>query len=233
MNIGVILAGGTGTRMNDNCPKQYMKIKNRPIISYTMSKFGESYAVDCVVIVADESWYSFIEKWIPEDLNGKPYYFARPGKTRQHSIYNAINVAAQFAEYNDILIIHDAARPMVDTETITKCVDEARSFGGAMPVIPVKDTVYMSKDGEQIDGLLNRKELYAGQAPEAFVFGRFLEIHEEAADEEIANCRGTSEIAYKHGMLVKIFEGRVENFKITDKNDFERFKQIVEGGQFK
>ena len=108
-------------------------------------------------------------------------------------------------------------------------IETTKSFDGVMPVIPVKDTIYLSKGGEQIDGLLNRDELFAGQAPEAFNLKRYLEINRGLSKEELASVRGSSEIAYKNGFSIGLIAGDEDNFKITTPNDLERFKLIVGG----
>jgi 2-C-methyl-D-erythritol 4-phosphate cytidylyltransferase len=95
-----------------------------------------------------------------------------------------------------------------------------------MPVIPVKDTIYMSKDGKHIHGLLNRDELFAGQAPESFRFHKYLAIHEKLTDREIGKIRGSSEIACQYGMEIALVEGSEENFKITTMEDLHRLVEI-------
>ena len=98
-----------------------------------------------------------------------------------------------------------------------------------MPVISVKDTIYQSKDGKSIDHLLKRSELFAGQAPESFDFRKYLDIHNSVSDDEIAATAGSSEIAYRHGMKVRLVEGSERNFKITTIEDLETFETIVKG----
>lgn len=98
-----------------------------------------------------------------------------------------------------------------------------------MPVLPMKDTIYQSSDGTKIDHLLERSTLFAGQAPEAFRLHPYAKINREASKEELSLTRGTSEIAYRHGMDVAMIPGDERNFKITTRSDLERFCTIVEG----
>ena len=98
-----------------------------------------------------------------------------------------------------------------------------------MPVISVKDTVYQSKDGKKIGQLLKRSELFAGQAPESFKFRKYLDIHNEVSDEEIASTAGSSEIAYRHGMEISMVKGSERNLKITTIEDLETFESILKG----
>ena len=113
---------------------------------------------------------------------------------------------------------------------ISDCITGAAEYDGAMPVITVKDTVYQSADGAKIDCLLKRSELFAGQAPESFKFQRYYQIHNEVSDEEIGATAGSSEIAYRHGMEIRMVKGSERNLKITTIEDLETFETILKGG---
>lgn len=229
MNIGLILAGGVGTRMGADRPKQYLLAGGRPIIAYALRIFEKHTEIDRIVLVADEAWRDYIGEWILKENITKPVNYANPGKTRQHSIYNGLKCCADFAAEEDIVIVHDAARPLVSDKIISDCIAGAKEKGGAMPVIPVKDTVYRSADGNTITNLLTRSEIFAGQAPEAFRFGPYYEVHNSVTDDEIAKTVGSSEIAFRHGIEIKLVEGSERNFKITGREDLERFEQILSG----
>lgn len=226
MNIAIILAGGVGSRMKAiDRPKQYIEVKGRPVISYPLKTFQEHEGIDGIYIVADESWQDYISGWLEKEHISKFMGFAPAGKSRQHSIYNGLIACEKIMKQEkDIVILHDAARPFVTKEIIDQCILGATELDGAMPVITVKDTVYRSTDGKSIASLLERSELFAGQAPESFRYGKYRKIHEEASDEEIMNTRGSSEIAYKHGMEIRLFEGAERNFKITTMEDLTNFE---------
>lgn len=227
MNIGLILAGGVGTRMGADRPKQYLLAGGRPIIAYALRIFEKHPEIDRIVLVADKAWRDYIDEWLLKEKITKPVDYANPGATRQHSIYNGLKCCADFAKETDIVIVHDAARPLVSDKIISDCIAGAKEKGGAMPVIPVKDTVYRSADGSTITNLLTRSEIFAGQAPEAFRFGSYYEVHNSVTEEEIARTMGSSEIAFRHGIEIKLVEGSERNFKITGREDLERFEQIL------
>lgn len=227
MNYGILLAGGVGTRMGADRPKQYLLAGEKPIIAYALKIFEKHEDIDRIVLVADEAWRDYIREWIEKEEIRKPLDFADPGETRQHSIYNALKCCAAYAKEDDIVIVHDAARPLVSDQIIRDCIDGAKGKGGSMPVIPVKDTVYRSEDGKTITSLLTRSEIFAGQAPEAFRFGKYYEIHNMVSDEEIRTTAGSSEIAYRHGTDICLVQGSERNFKITGREDLERFEQIL------
>ena len=200
MNTAIILAGGVGSRMGLDCPKQFLMVQEKPIISYCFDIFQKHCEIDKMVVVVSEQWQPFVEEYASKYGVSKICGYAPAGESRQHSIYNGLKCIAANCPDTDIVIVHDAARPLTSDEIISACVQGATEYDGAMPVISVKDTVYQSRDGQSIDCLLKRSELFAGQAPESFKFKRYYEIHNEVTDEEIASTAGSSEIAYRHGM---------------------------------
>lgn len=229
MNIAIILAGGTGTRLGGNIPKQYIEVMGKPIISYCLEKFEKHRLIDNIVIVASEMWQDYIISWISKDNIKKFSGFAPAGSSRQHSIVNGMLKAKDIgATVNDNIIIHDAARPNVSEAIISNCMESLSNYDGAMPVLPVKDTIYLSENGENIMSLLNRDRLYAGQAPESFKYGKYLEIHNGMTEDDLAKIRGSSEIAYRHGLKIRMIHGDEHNYKITTKEDLNKFIREME-----
>lgn len=229
MNTAIILAGGVGSRMGVDRPKQYLIVNEKPIIVYCLEIFQKHKNIDKVIIVVSDEWKDYVEENVNKYGIDKVCGYAPAGRTRQHSIYNGLLCAEQKAPDTKVCIIHDAARPLVSDKIIDDCIVGATEDDGAMPVISVKDTIYQSADGKNIDNLLKRSELFAGQAPESFDFRKYLDIHNSVTDEEIANTAGSSEIAYRHGMKVRLVEGSERNFKITTIEDLETFETIVKG----
>ena len=228
MNYAIILSGGVGSRMGNDIPKQYIEVSKKPIISYCLHTFFNVQTVDGIVIGVAEEWKSYVEK-IVELLNPKKkIFYAKPGETRQYSIFNALKVVKEIGgKDHDIVIIHDAARPLVSEDLIQRCFEGCKEADGVLPVIPVKDTIYQSMDKTHITNLLNRSELFAGQAPEAFRFGKYLQLHQEMPREELLKINGSTEIAYKGGLNIKLIPGDVMNFKITTPEDLSNFKSIM------
>ncbi len=229
MNTAIILAGGVGTRMGADRPKQFLMVMGRPVISYCFDIFQNHSKIDKIVVVVNEKWQSFVEEYVEKYSVTKVCGYAPAGKTRQHSIYNGLMCIEQTAGDTDIVIVHDAARPLVSDEIISDCIQGATEFDGAMPVISVKDTVYQSSDGKSIGKLLKRSELFAGQAPESFKFKEYYRIHNSVSDEEITATAGSSEIAYRHGMNITMVRGSERNLKITTIEDLETFETILKG----
>ncbi|MBQ6743544.1 MAG: 2-C-methyl-D-erythritol 4-phosphate cytidylyltransferase [Acidaminococcaceae bacterium] len=224
MVTALILSGGTGTRLGGSIPKQYLLVNNKPIIGYCMDTFQANSTITNIVIVADCSWWNMLQEYIHDYDISKFVGFANAGQSRQHSILNGLRCIRDLGgKPEDLVVIHDAARPCVSTEIINQCISLLEDFDCSMPVISVKDTVYVSEDGKNINSLLNRDYLFAGQAPEGCHLGTYLAINEALTDEELEQIRGTCAIAYDKGLKVGLFPGSEKNYKITTKDDYNKF----------
>jgi 2-C-methyl-D-erythritol 4-phosphate cytidylyltransferase len=222
MNIALVLSGGTGSRLGSEVPKQYLKAGGKMIISYCLEVLDNCQSIDAVQIVAAEEWQGEITNIGIKKLKG----FSHPGETRQLSIWNGLEDIRKYASDDDIVVIHDAARPCVTFQLIESIIDAAADHDGALPVLPMKDTVYMSSDGKRITSLLNRSQVYAGQAPESFRLGKYYEANKRLLPNDILKINGSTEPAVLAGMDIAIVEGDEGNFKITTVADLERFKNM-------
>ena len=228
MNIAIILSGGVGSRMGLNTPKQYVMVNGQPVLNYCLQTFLGNENIDALVVGVADEWIDFVKENVAKLHPSKQIYYAKPGETRQYSIYNALNVVRKngFSD-NSIVIIHDGARPLVSNELINRCLDGCKKADGIMPVIPVKDTTYLSEDGKHIQSLLNRSHLWSGQAPEAFRFEKYIRIHDDMPREELLKINGSTEIAFKAGLDCQMVEGDPMNFKITTPEDLSNFESII------
>lgn len=225
MNLAIVLSGGTGTRMGASTPKQYIEVNGRPIIAYCLEKFQKNQLIDSIIVVAENHWQEYVTEIIKKERITKFLCCASAGSSRQHSIANGLAMAKNYGAIDtDNVIIHDAARPNVSGETIDLCIKALPKADGVMPVVPVKDTIYLSSDGVEITSLLNRDNLFAGQAPESFVFGKYYNLHIGLTENALAEVRGSSEIAFKNGLKIRMVPGDEFNYKITTLADLEKFK---------
>lgn len=221
MNIAILLAGGTGSRMNSDIPKQYITVNNKMIFEYSLDSLMASECIHGIVIVADKAYQESIKTVIEDNYqNGKSVEFAMPGKTRQLSIYNGLK--AELSAKSDLVFIHDAARPNLTVEMINSYIDACTGHDGILPVVPMKDTVYEVTDNI-VTGLLDRSKLFAGQAPEIFSYKKYLEANERLLPDEIYKINGSSEPAIMYGMDILTVAGNENNYKITTDSDLEKF----------
>lgn len=224
MNIAIVLSGGTGTRLGTEVPKQYLKVNQKTIISYSLDILENCDVIDAIQIVAEESWQDVILENHITKFKG----FSKPGMNRQLSIYSALEDVKKFASRDDVVIIHDAARPCVTEKMFLDLIYACKEHEGALPVLPMKDTVYMSEDGKGITSLLNRNQIFAGQAPEAFLFEKYYEANERLLPDDILKINGSTEPAIMAGMDIAMIPGDEKNFKITTIQDLDRFQKLME-----
>ena len=227
MNVAIILAGGTGTRMGLEIPKQYYEVNGKAVISYCLYTFLIHEKIDAVQIVADEMWQEYIMQQLSVLPNREKFKgFSVPGENRQLSVYHALTDIRGYASDNDFVIVHDAARPCVSAAQISDCLKAAAGHDGTLPVLAMKDTVYLSEDKKIISSLLDRGKVFAGQAPEVFLLGRYYEANRALLPDKILEINGSAEPAIMAGMDIAMISGDERNFKITTVADLQKFEQI-------
>lgn len=233
MNFAIILSGGTGTRLGSQIPKQYIEIDGKPIISYCLQSVVDSSLIDAICIVAAEEWKNYVITNC--SLDSKELLWALPGRNRQESIYHGLLCIKDYCESNgshnaetseemNSVFIHDAARPNLTVAMIEEYYAMLSGYDGVLPVLPMKDTVYLSDDQNSISQLLPREKIYAGQAPEIFVLDKYIFANEKLLPDRILEINGSTEPAIMAKMNIRMVPGTENNFKITTTADLERFQ---------
>lgn len=230
MTIALVLSGGTGTRIGGDIPKQYIKVQGRMLIAFCLDMFARHDRVGGIWIVAADEWKQKIMEECDRSGIDKNVIrgFSLPGDTRQLSILNGLrdikdHMAGLSPDEDPVVIIHDAARPNLTAEYVDRCLDAMDGYDGVMPVLPMKDTVYYSEDGKSVDKLLDRKCIYAGQAPEVYRLSKYLKANEDLLPDEIMKINGSTEPAVLARLKVAMIPGDENNYKVTTKKDLERF----------
>lgn len=232
MTVALILSGGSGVRLGADIPKQYIEVNGRPVISYCIERLSRHSEIHAIQIVAAQEWQEPVQGWLEKyDVNGKFRGFSLPGENRQLSICHGLADIRAYAGDSGVVLIHDAARPLLSKQMITDCVKAMEGHDGVMPVLPMKDTVYRSVDGKTVSELLERTEIYAGQAPEAFRIGLYYQANQRLFPDKIRQINGSTEPAVLAGMNIAMIPGDEGNIKITTKNDLERFRRLVSEGE--
>ena len=227
MNHVIILAGGVGSRMGLDVPKQYFEVNKIPIFFYSFKKFADCPEIGSITFVAAKEWHSFILSHIQGvDFAGK-IMITDAGPSRQHSIFNGLLAIKEIASQDDIVIVHDAVRPLFPPAIIHNGISACAEFESALPVIPVKDATYRSVDKELVSSILPKEELFSGQTPEFFRYKLYLDAHISQSDKQISSIRGSAELAFLAGMSVKMIQGSEQNFKITTPEDLDLFEHLV------
>ena len=232
MTIVALLSGGIGSRIQSDIPKQYIRAGGKMMVTWALEPLIRSSYVDCIYIAAEREW----RERIIADLKGaeldmsKIRSFVMPGANRQTSIMNALQaIMRDYTEVDaaDTVLIHDAARPFLTEDILNKCYEALPGHDGVMPVLPMKDTVYLSNDGHSVDRLLDRSSIFAGQAPELFRLVPYYRANMSLMPDKILNINGSTEPAIIAGMDIAMVPGDEKNFKVTTDSDLERFKQII------
>ena len=230
--VVLLLAGGSGSRMASGVPKQYIRVKGKMIIEHCLDSILKCSEISHVQVVLDggrEEAKGFL-RYLEEKAGALniTYGYSNAGESRAESIHNGLIDLSERYDDDTLVIIHDAARPMVSKELLLRSIGGIDGYDGVMPAIPVKDTLYyVSDDGDIV--LLQRDKIKAGQSPEVFRLGPYIRCYEGLSKAELMKIRGTSEIGISNGLKVKIIDGEERNFKITTREDLARYENILQG----
>jgi 2-C-methyl-D-erythritol 4-phosphate cytidylyltransferase len=223
----IIPAGGTGTRINAPVPKQFIQVNGKEIIAYTLEKFQKSSIINKIIVAAHKDYIGRLKE-IRDKYGFDKLNDIIPGGTeRQYSVYNAL-LSIDDASCDDIVIVHDAVRPLVSEAILISSANAAKEFGCFVTAVKAKDTLI--KGGEFVDSYADRSKYYYAQTPQGARYGIFKEAFKRAETE---NFLGTDEstLFHRNGNKVKIVEGSSLNFKITTGDDLKLFEQLLKAGE--
>lgn len=223
MNGVVIVAAGTGSRMNMGINKQFIKLEEKEIIAYTIEKFYNNSNIEDIVVVVKEDESEFFKKEILDKYNFKNIKIAYGGKERQDSVYNGLK---SLDKKCDIVLIHDGARPFVSDKIIYNCIEEVKEHKAIVVGVPVKDTIKIIDNDKNIVDTPNRSVLWAVQTPQTFDYNILLDAYKDAFK---SGFYGTDDamLVERIGYKVKMVEGSYNNIKITTKEDLSVGSQIL------
>lgn len=197
-------------------PKQYQSVAGKPVIVHTLEQFERFQDVHHVFVAASPEWKEPIWEWKRVYGLSKLRKIALAGPDRQQSIRNGLLAAKPFMkEKQGGVMIQDAVRPLTSQALLARLIKGLEEAPAVMPVLPITDTAYASRDGQWVDGLLERRTLFAGQAPEAFHFWPYLRLYQETPLEILSAMSGSCQLPYSEGWKVKMIPGDLENLKIT------------------
>jgi len=224
-----VLSGGTGTRLGADLPKQYIELAGKPVIVHTLERLQRCEAVEGLVVAASSEWKTMLLRWKEEYSFTKLLTVAPAGENRQLSIRNGLLAAEQFMDSDRRagVIIQDAVRPLASMELLTRLIQALKEAPAVMPVLPITDTAYTSRDGQWVDGLLDRSTLFAGQAPEAFHYWPYWALYRDASEETLGSMSGSCQLPYSEGWQVKMIPGEQGNVKITYSKDLETCERLL------
>ena len=216
MNTGIILAAGKGSRMKAGINKQYLNLKGRPILSYSLEVFFACVDIEEVILVINQSDSEiFHEKVLKNFYINKPFKLIFGGEERQESVLKGLEEVDKNA---DIIIIHDGARPFIEAKMIKAGIEAANRYGAASLGVPVKETIKIIDDKKFVVDTPNRERLWITQTPQAFKYDLIVQAHEKASDEGKKATDDAMLVEYLNHS-VKMVMGDYMNIKITTAED--------------
>ena len=228
MVVALLTAAGTGTRMGQDIPKQFMHVDNKPIIIHTMEAFQRHPAVDAINVVTLPSWTEVLKAYAKQFNISKLRWVIPGGATGQESIRNGLFAMEQELSEDDVVIIHDGNRAMVSGEIISNSLATFREHGSAIASIPCVEAVFRSMDdGISSDISVPREQLFRTQTPHTYTYGKLLWAHREAAKRKITNTAATCTLMQALGERIYFSKGSEENLKITTIDDLMIFKALL------
>ncbi|MBZ1503431.1 IspD/TarI family cytidylyltransferase [Leuconostoc mesenteroides] len=230
MNIGVIFAGGVGSRMRSKgTPKQFLIVNGKPIIAHTIQVFQDSEDIDAVVVSILEENILLMEKIVKDFHLTKVSKIVAGGKTGQLSIYNGLEAASSLSSSGkDVVLIHDGVRPLIDKSLIRKNIDSVNLNGSAITTSPAKETFLLVGEDHKVEEVVDRKKSYIAKAPQSFFLEDILKVQKDAISKNIIDAIDSSTLMSLYNKRLFVVEGPYENIKITTPDDFYMFKALFD-----
>jgi len=233
MVFAAVLAGGIGSRMGANTPKQYLKIGGRSILNITVSKFLEEPVFEQVVVLVPEDWTAYTREHLQEAFGETDRLkVLSGGATRNDTLSNAIRYFETHYELDDdsLLVTHDAVPPFAPRRIIRENIEQARTYGACGTAIPAVDTILRSRDGGFIDEIPDRAELFQMQTPQTFRIRKLEQLMRSLTEEETEILTDGCKIFTLKGEPVSIVRGEPYNLKITYPYDLKIGEALAASG---
>ena len=227
-NIALIIAGGSGSRMHQNIPKQFLTINEKPVIVYTMEAFQIHPEINSIAVVCIEGWEQVLWAYAKQFNITKLQYVVKGGTNGQDSIRNGLFELEKHFLKDDFVSIHDGIRPMVSQEIITDSIKVAREKGNSVTVIPCAEAMMETVDGATSCGSYPRDNLKRTQTPMTFKLGEMCDLHREALKAGITNSVASNTLMIEMGRQVYFSKGSEKNIKLTTVDDIDIFKALLE-----
>ena len=231
MVTAAVLAGGSGSRMGSDIPKQYLPVNGKPIIVYTLEKFIENENTDYTVVAVAQSYVDYVEKLIREYFPGYEKFSVIPGgKTRSDTLMNVLeHLNEKGISENDVILTHDAVRPFIDGRIISDNISSALKYGACNTCVPAVDTVFISRDGEFIDEVPKRSTVFHAQTPQSFRTKELYELCKKIPADVFSELTDGCSVYTYCGKKVFMVKGSENNIKITYPSDIKKAEIFISG----
>lgn len=226
--VALILAGGIGKRMGVSLPKQFLEIKGKPVLVHTLSNFQRNDSVDSIVVVCVSDWIEYTWDLVKKYNLSKVEAIIPGGDTSHDSTRNGIFHLRRTLGKGDVVIIHDAARPILPQKAIDEMLRIAKDNGNASLAIPCYETVIYTDDQLSGNKELDRSHLMRVQTPQAYEYSSILELYERAEKEDCHDFIYADIVAVEYGMTVYFSKGFTNNIKITKQEDIPLCEYLMD-----
>lgn len=229
MNIAIIIAGGSGSRMGQDIPKQFINVYDKPILIYTLEGFQKHPQVDAIEVVCIDGWHDLVWAYAKQFGITKLKWIVSGGKTGQESIRNGVYNLEGKVDADDVVIIHDGIRPLVEPSVLSDVISKCQQYGNAVTSLPYNEQIFLVDDEISTTKYIPRETLRRVSTPQAYKFGILNDRYHEAFEKEI----GIYGSHYTNTMMVELGErlyfaaGSDKNIKLTTKDDLELFKAYL------
>ena len=226
MTTAIIIAGGSGSRMGQDIPKQFINVYDKPVLLYTLEGFQKHPQIDAIELVCLDGWHDVVRAYAKQFNISKLKWIVSGGQTGQESIRNGVFHLEGLCADDDIIIIHDGIRPLVDETVLTDVIVKCRQYGNAVTSLPYNEQIFVADDEISTTKYIPRETLRRVSTPQAYTYSKLLWAYKKAFAEEI----GIYGSSYTNTMMVELGErlyfaaGSDKNIKLTTKDDLEMFK---------
>ncbi|MBQ8924611.1 MAG: 2-C-methyl-D-erythritol 4-phosphate cytidylyltransferase [Lachnospiraceae bacterium] len=226
MNVAIIIAAGSGERMGQDIPKQFINVYDKPVIVYTLESFQRHTGIDLIEVVCLDGWQEVLWAYVRQFNIDKVKWIVSGGASAQESIRNGVDNLKGKCEDKDNIIIHDGIRPLVDDDVLTDIIAKCNEHGNGVSSLPYNEQIFVIDDEYTTTKYIPRETRRRVSTPQAYKFEKLVWAYEKAFREEI----GIYGSAYTNTMMVELGEtlyfakGSDKNIKLTTKDDLEIFK---------
>ena len=233
MTTAIIIAGGSGARMGQDIPKQFINVYDKPILIYTLEGFQKHPLIDAIEVVCIDGWHEILWAYAKQFGIDKLKWVVSGGETGQESIRNGVYNLEDKVAGDDIIIVHDGIRPLVDQTVLTDVIRKAQDYGNAVTSLPYNEQIFIVDDEISTTRYIPRETLRRVSTPQAYRFDLLDEKYHEAFEKQIGiyGSHYTNTMMVELGVRLYFAAGSDKNIKLTTKDDLELFKAYLRSEQ--
>ena len=228
-NIALIIAGGSGARMGQDIPKQFINVYDKPVLIYTLEGFQNHPSIDAIEVVCIDGWHDVLKAYAKQFGITKLQWVISGGSNCQESIRNGVYCLQGKISDDDIVVVHDGIRPLVDESVLSDVIDKGKQYGAAVSSLPYNEQIFVTDDHISTTKYIPRDTLRRVSTPQAYRFDLLISKYREAYEKGIGvyDSQYTNTMMVDLGVTLYFAKGSEKNIKLTTKDDLEIFKTYL------